>query len=509
MRVLLIRSLVAKRLVATSLVLLAAACGGGEKGPTAPAPVASVVIAAGSSTVLVGQSQQLSASTIAASGATLTGRVVRWSSSNAAVGTISDAGLLLGVATGSTTISATSEGRSGSATLTILPVPVASVNVTPSAAVLLMGQTLQLSATARDSIGSVLSGRDITWSSNDASRATVSASGLVTTLTTGPVVISAASEGWSGSAAVSVLPVPVASVAITTPATLVPIGRTLQLSATMRDSVGGVLVGRAITWTSGDATKASVSGSGVLTALGVGTVSIVATSEGRSGSATITVTVSQAPVLSGISPVTLTPGQTATLTGIGFAESTGGNTITVRGTPATVVSASATQLTFVVPCVNGGPVSVQATTSLGVGVPLVAAVSVTSRPLDRGASLILTAADASACNELPSLAPGARYLVVVSSAATSANTQTDFLLAGNTPSPAATVVRLTASSARDASTGVASREPADAHFAHLERERALYASLQASGAFRERTARSIASAEIGRASCRERVCSTV
>ena len=473
--------------------MLVSACGGGDKGPTAPAPVATVVIAVGSATVLVGQSQQFSASTIAASGATLTGRVVRWSSSNVSVGTMSDAGLLVGIATGATTISATSEGRSGTTIITVLPVPVARVSITPPAGSLLVGQTLQLLATPLDSVGGALTSRDVTWSSSDASRATVSGNGLVTALTAGAVVISAVSEGRSGSASVSVLPVPVASIAVVTPFALVPIGQTLQLSASTRDSVGGALVGRAITWTSSDPTKASVSGSGVLTALSVGVVSVTAASEGRSGSAAITVTASQAPVIAGVSPVTLTPGQTATLTGIGFAESTVGNTITVRGMPATVVSASPTQLTFEVPCVNSGAVSILARTSLGVSVPLSVAMTVTSRPLARGQSVILTAADASACNELPSLTPGARYLVVVSSAATSANSQTDFLFGGNTPSPTASVMRVIAPSARNASMSVTAPPPPDAHFAHLERERALYASLQASGAFRERPARAIAS----------------
>ena len=485
------RLLLTRWLPAGGLALLLAGCGGGDKGPTAPAPVASVVIATAPATVLVGQSQQLSAATRSASGAPLTGRAVRWSSSNAAVGTISDAGLFLGVAAGSTTITATSEGASGTATMAVLPVPVASVSMTPTAGTLLVGQTLQLAAAPRDSIGGPLSGRDITWSSSEASRATVSGTGLVTALSVGPVTISASSEGRSGSATLSVLPVPVASVLVSTPSALVQIGQTLQLSAATRDSVGGALSGRSVAWTSSDPSSASVSGSGVLTALTAGAVTITATSEGRSGSVTVTITASQAPVIASVSPVTLTPGQTATLTGIGFAASPEGTTVTVRGAPATVVGGSSTQVTFVVPCVNSGTVAIRASTALGVGAPLSVPLTVTARPLSRGESVILTAAEASICNELPSVSAAARYLVVVSSAATSANAQTDFLLAGNTPSPGAAIARLAAPVASDATTRPSGTPPVDAHFAHLERERALYASLQASGAFRERAARAV------------------
>jgi uncharacterized protein YjdB len=483
---LLSRSLAAGGLAA----LLLAACGGGDAGPTAPPPVASVVIAVGPATVLVGQSLPLSATTRSASGAPLTGRAIRWSSSNAAVGTVSDAGLFSAVAVGSTTITATSEGASGTAAFTVLPVPVASVSVTPTAGTLLVGQSLQLAAAPRDSIGGTLSGRDVAWSSSEASRATVSGAGLVTALSVGPVTISASSEGRSGSATLSVLPVPVASVLVSTPSALVQIGQTLQLSATTRDSVGGTLSGRTIAWTSSDASRASVSGSGVLTALTAGAATITATSEGRSGSVTVTITASQAPILASVSPATLSPGQTATLTGMGFAASPG-TTVTVRGTPATVVSASSTQLTFVVPCVNSGTVAIQASTVLGASAPLSVPITVTARALSRGESVILTAAEASTCNELTSLSAAARYLVVVSSAATGANTLTDFQLAGNTPSPGAAIARLAAPVAREATTRPPVSLPEDAHFAHLERERALYASLQASGAFRERPARAV------------------
>src|SRR5207244_7837774 len=49
----------------------------------------------------------------------LSGRTVTWSSSNTAVATVSTSGLVSGVAPGSITISATSEGKSGTAAITV------------------------------------------------------------------------------------------------------------------------------------------------------------------------------------------------------------------------------------------------------------------------------------------------------------------------------------------------------------------------------------------------------
>src|SRR6266705_2719887 len=63
-----------------------------------------------------------------------------------------------GAATGSTTIAATSEGHSGTATLTVtaVTVPVASVTVSPASASVAVGQTVQLAATPKDANGNAL-----------------------------------------------------------------------------------------------------------------------------------------------------------------------------------------------------------------------------------------------------------------------------------------------------------------------------------------------------------------
>ena len=58
------------------------------------------------------------------------------------------------------------------------PEPVASVSVSPSSATIRVGETLRLSATARDASGNSLAGRPITWSTSSAAVATVASSDL-------------------------------------------------------------------------------------------------------------------------------------------------------------------------------------------------------------------------------------------------------------------------------------------------------------------------------------------
>src|SRR5207247_2332462 len=136
----------------------------------------------------------------------LSGRVVTWASSNTSVATVSSSGLVTGKVAGSATITATSEGQSGTASITVTTVPVASVTVTPASASVNEGKTVQLTATPKDANGNPLSGRTIAWSSSNTAVATVSTSGLVTGKVAGSATITATSEGQSGTAAITVTP---------------------------------------------------------------------------------------------------------------------------------------------------------------------------------------------------------------------------------------------------------------------------------------------------------------
>ena len=89
--------------------------------------------------------------------------------------------------------------------------------------------------------------------------------------------------------AVTITPVPVNAVTVTPGTVSLVLGDTTSLSATLTDSTGSVLVGRAITWSSNDPTVATVLATGFVRAVGAGTATITATSEGHSGTAAVTV----------------------------------------------------------------------------------------------------------------------------------------------------------------------------------------------------------------------------
>jgi uncharacterized protein YjdB len=178
---------------------------------SAPVPVATVTVSPASSSLLVGATAQLTAVTRDASNNVLTGRVVTWSSSNTAVSRVSASGLVTAVAAGSATITATSETKTGTAATTVSaapPAPVATVSVSPGSSSLLVGATVQLSATLRDASNNVLTGRVVTWSSANSGIASVSSTGLVRGVAAGSTTITATSETKTGTATENVQAAP-------------------------------------------------------------------------------------------------------------------------------------------------------------------------------------------------------------------------------------------------------------------------------------------------------------
>jgi uncharacterized protein YjdB len=272
---------------AIALCLAALGCGGG--GVTGPPPVATIAVGLAQSSVVVGGTTTATATLRDASGNALTGRAITWSSDNPSVATVSSTGLVTAVSAGSARIIAESEGQSAWAAVSVILPPVATVVVSLASSSIVVGATTQATATTRDAGGQVLTGRAVTWLSDNTLVAMVSSAGLVSAVSPGSANITATSEGRSGSAAVTVVSTAVGSVTVSLASSTVGVGRTTQATATTKDTNGNVVVGRSITWSSDNTAVATVGATGVVTGVATGTANITATSEGQSGFARITV----------------------------------------------------------------------------------------------------------------------------------------------------------------------------------------------------------------------------
>lgn len=224
--------------------VLAIGCAGGGTDATTPPPqpaAVSSVGVAGPATVEVGEAAQMTATPKDGSGSILSGRTVTWLSSSPAVASVSETGLVTANATGSATISANIEGKTGSAAISSTPVAIATVEVAIVSSALVSGRTTQAEAVFKGSKGQVITGRVATWSTSSPSVASVSSTGVVTAATPGTASITASAEGKSGVAQVTVTLPPVAIVTVAPASGTLVAGNSGQVVATLQDANGTVL----------------------------------------------------------------------------------------------------------------------------------------------------------------------------------------------------------------------------------------------------------------------------
>lgn len=248
----------------------------------------------------VGATYQLAAVVRDAAGNALANDTVTWASDNTSVVTVSSSGLLTAVSDGYAHVTASVGAVTKVLWVQIAANPPASITIVPNPGSIGAGDTLALAATVRDAGGHLLSfpSPPVVWSSSDAAVATVAASdvsggvsrAVVTALTIGNVTITATTGAAHGTATVTVGPPrPVASVTISPESTSISAISTVQLTATLKDSLGGPIGGRPVTWASSNTSVATVSSSGLITGASVGVDTITATAEGKTGTATVTV----------------------------------------------------------------------------------------------------------------------------------------------------------------------------------------------------------------------------
>ncbi len=174
------------------------------------------------------------------------------------------------------------------------------VVVTPATASIPVGDSVVVRATGYTAAGSAVTPIACGWSADDPAVTRMSAD-VARGLAAGTTLVKAGCGGIIGSASltVSAQATPpgallAASVTVAPAGASIPVGATQQLTATARDAAGNV-VNHAATWSSSAPAVASVSATGLVSALALGTAAITATVDGKSAAATITVTTALPP----------------------------------------------------------------------------------------------------------------------------------------------------------------------------------------------------------------------
>ena len=290
---------------AVVIVSVGLACSHGATGPNAH-DISDIIMTPDTLAIAVGGTATIQARPVTASGATVSGVTLFWSTNDPSIATVDQQGRVTAVALGAVNVDASAAGVSPTqpARVTIGVVPVASVVVAPSSDTLRVGDVFQFSDTTKDGSGHVLTGRPVAWSSSDTTIARVDQSGLVQGIRTGSATIMAASGTARGSAMVTVFRASVTRVVVTPGSATIfatTPGNAVGLTATTTPAGG------AVTWSNGGATVAQVDGNGRVTATGAaaGSATITATSTNSSANGLATIT-----VIGHVQTVTPHPGAT-------------------------------------------------------------------------------------------------------------------------------------------------------------------------------------------------------
>jgi uncharacterized protein YjdB len=217
--------------------------------------VKTVVITPRTGFLRLGVPRQLSAQLLDSLNQSVPGRVVNWISLNPTVASVSANGSVTGLSLGTVRITAQVDAAVDTVQFSVTRIPVGEVTVEPSQASVIQGRTITLSAVVKDSVGTEVTDRTVTWLTSNPSVASVAA-GVVTAVSPGTVTITATSENRSGTASVTVLQVPVDSIALATPAdsalsiTATGPGNSRQVQLELRDADGGTVLNRNLLITS-------------------------------------------------------------------------------------------------------------------------------------------------------------------------------------------------------------------------------------------------------------------
>lgn len=231
-------------------------------------------------------------------------RTATWESTALTVAAVSNADATRGVVTALTPGMATIRARVGdivgAASVTVLAARLTSLAISPASPVVPLGATVSLVARGTYTDGSVLDvTTSVSWSIDNSALATISnamgSQGQVRGVTAGMTTVRASLDGQTATAALTVSPATLTSIAIAPANASVAVGVRQTFTATGTFSDGSTVdLTRTAVWATRDTRIATVSNAsgaqGQLTGVSAGTTTLTATSGGVTGTTNVTIT---------------------------------------------------------------------------------------------------------------------------------------------------------------------------------------------------------------------------
>ena len=273
--------------------------------------LATILVTPGARSIYLGASFTFTASAVDGRGVALAAQpAFTWTTVSSAIASITAGGIATGVGLGATQVRATAGAVTGTSALTVLS-PILRIAVVRDSLGFTATDTFSLAALARtrsyravayDTLDAAMTGITVAWASSNPSVATIDSSGPVTArlvaLANGFTAVRATAQGVTGAASLTVAQVMTSVELSPAAASIAPTG-TVVLTARRRDASNFFIPGGSFTFASDAVGVATVSASGVVTGVAIGSAGITATSAAiTSAPATVTVTNSVPPIIS-------------------------------------------------------------------------------------------------------------------------------------------------------------------------------------------------------------------
>jgi len=253
-----------------------------------PFAVTGVTLSQTEATLAVGETLTLTATMIPEYATNFGASNVTWSSSDEAVATVNESGVVTAKGPGEATITVTTADGGYTATCTVtVDTPVTGVTLSQTSAKLQFGETLALTATVAPANAT---NKSVTWSSSHPAVATVDENGVVTAKTTaGTATITATTAVGAKTATCAItVGVPVTGVSLSQTYAKLQFGETLTLTATVAPANA---TNKSVTWSSSHPAVATVDENGVVTGKAAGMATIKVTTDDGKKAATCAVRV--------------------------------------------------------------------------------------------------------------------------------------------------------------------------------------------------------------------------
>ena len=297
-----------------------------------PVEATGVILSADNMSLLVGQTEKLTATVQPAN---TTDKTVTWKSDNEAVATVSSDGTVTAVSVGTANITATCGKATATCKVTVNPVEATGVILSADNMSLLVGQTEKLTATVQPAN---TTDKTITWKSDNEAVATVSSDGTVTALSVGTANITATCGNATVTCKVTVNPVEATGVILSADNMSLLVGQTEKLTVTV---LPDNTTDKTVTWKSDNEAVATVGSDGTVTAVSVGTANIMATCGQATATCKVTVNPVEATgVILSADNMSLLVGQTEKLTVTVKPDNTTDKTITWKSDNEAVATVS-------------------------------------------------------------------------------------------------------------------------------------------------------------------------